>query len=65
MNREEKTSQHGRGKSSYKIGEAVEGERAVFTSKTGKEEWGRVVYKRKPDYRYDPYKKLVGKERDI
>jgi hypothetical protein len=45
------------GKPFFKIGEAVRGVRAVFPFKEGKEESGRVVYKRKPDYEYDPYKK--------
>lgn len=41
---------------SYKIGEAVSGVTAVVPSK-GKEEQGRVVYKRKADYREDPFRK--------
>ncbi|MFJ7724686.1 hypothetical protein ACIQXV_00850 [Neobacillus sp. NPDC097160] len=42
---------------SYKLGETVTGVRAVITSIHGKEESGKVIYKRKADYREDPYKK--------
>jgi hypothetical protein len=45
------------GKDAFKIGEAVSGVRAVIPSKNGKEEAGVVVYKRKADYKEDPYKK--------
>jgi hypothetical protein len=48
-----------KGKSSHKIGEAVAGVKAVFPSKTGEEETGRVVYKRKPEYEHDPFKKRL------
>ncbi|MEH7306625.1 hypothetical protein [Neobacillus drentensis] len=44
-------------KNSYKLGETVTGVRAIITSKYGKEESGKVVYKRKADYREDPFKK--------
>ncbi|WP_157081491.1 hypothetical protein [Neobacillus soli] len=42
---------------SYKLGETVAGVRAVITSIHGKEESGKVIYKRKADYREDPYQK--------
>lgn len=41
---------------SYKVGETVRG-RAVVPSKNGKEESGLVIYKRKAEYRNDPYGK--------
>jgi len=44
-------------KHSYKIGEAVTGIRAVIPTKNGREESGEVVYKRKAEYKHDPYKK--------
>ncbi|GHI01457.1 hypothetical protein [Neobacillus kokaensis] len=44
-------------KNSYKLGEAVAGIRAVIPTKSGKEESGKVIYKRKADYHEDPYKK--------
>ncbi|WP_161487130.1 hypothetical protein [Neobacillus mesonae] len=44
-------------KNAYKIGEAVAGIRAVIPTKHGKEESGKVIYKRKADYHEDPYKK--------
>ncbi|WP_170972126.1 hypothetical protein [Bacillus yapensis] len=46
-----------KGKHSNKIGEAVNGGRAIVPTKNGKEESGVVVYKRKADYKDDPYKK--------
>jgi hypothetical protein len=65
VNRTEKEG-HSRGKSSHKIGEAVSGVSAVFPSKTGKAESGKVVYKRKPEYEHDPFKKRpLSKEREI
>lgn len=45
------------GKHSYKTGEAVAGNRAVIPTRNGKEESGVVVYKRKAEYKDDPYKK--------
>ncbi|MED1206110.1 hypothetical protein [Heyndrickxia acidicola] len=57
MDRKVKTSDNFKGKSSYKIGEDVVGVRATICGKNGKEELGRVVYKRKPEYGYDPYEK--------
>ncbi|WHY77122.1 hypothetical protein QNH20_24060 [Neobacillus sp. WH10] len=44
-------------KKSYKLGETVTGVRAVIPSIHGKEESGKVIYKRKADYREDPYQK--------
>ncbi|WP_409288065.1 hypothetical protein [Peribacillus sp. SCS-37] len=42
---------------SYKLGHAVSGKKAVITSKTGQEEAGEVIYKRKAVYREDPFRK--------
>ncbi|MDQ0859864.1 hypothetical protein [Bacillus sp. V2I10] len=47
----------GPSRDSYKIGEVVTGNKAVITSKNGKEETGRVIYKRKAEYRDDPFRK--------
>ncbi|GAA0337587.1 hypothetical protein GCM10008967_29810 [Bacillus carboniphilus] len=47
------------GKHSYKVGEAVTGIRAVIPTKNGREESGVVVYKRKAEYKDDPYKKTA------
>ncbi|WHY77103.1 hypothetical protein QNH20_23965 [Neobacillus sp. WH10] len=44
-------------KKSYKLGETVTGVKAVIPSNHGKEESGIVIYKRKADYREDPFKK--------
>ncbi|MCM3570432.1 hypothetical protein [Neobacillus mesonae] len=44
-------------KNAYKLGEAVAGIRAVIPAKHGKEESGKVIYKRKADYHEDPFKK--------
>lgn len=44
-------------KKSYKLGETVKGVKAVIPSNHGKEESGLVIYKRKADYREDPFKK--------
>lgn len=45
-------------KHSYKIGESVTtGVRGVIPTKNGREESGLVVYKRKAEYKHDPYKK--------
>jgi hypothetical protein len=41
----------------YKVGEAISGKKAVVPSKNGKEESGIVVYRRKAEYREDPFKK--------
>ncbi|MFC0476251.1 hypothetical protein ACFFHF_13510 [Robertmurraya beringensis] len=43
--------------SSYKVGEAVTGKKAIISSKDGKEVTGRVIYKRKAEYRDDPFRK--------
>ncbi len=42
---------------SYKLGEAVASKKAVIPSKNGKEEAGVVIYKRKAEYRDDPFRK--------
>lgn len=54
MNRSRQLS----GKHSHKIGESVKGVRAVIPTKNGKEESGEIVYKRKADYKEDPYKRI-------
>lgn len=43
--------------SSYKVGEAVAGKKAIISSKDGKDVTGRVIYKRKAEYRDDPFRK--------
>lgn len=40
-----------------KLGETVTGVSAMIFSKSGKEEQGKVIYKRKADYREDPFRK--------
>jgi hypothetical protein len=44
-------------KKSFKLGESVAGVRAVIPSKLGREESGKVIYKRKAEYREDPFQK--------
>jgi hypothetical protein len=44
------------GKNAYKVGRAVPGVKAIITSKKG-EESATIVYKRKADYREDPFGK--------
>lgn len=44
------------GKHSYKVGKAVPGIKTIITSKKG-EESATIVYKRKADYREDPFGK--------
>ena len=44
------------GKNSYKVGKAVPGVQAIITSKKG-EEPGTIVYRRKAEYREDPFGK--------
>lgn len=44
-------------KNAFKYGEAVAGVKAVIPSKNGKEEAGLIIYKRKAEYKDDPYMK--------
>ncbi|MFD0051450.1 hypothetical protein ACFVHQ_19365 [Actinomycetes bacterium NPDC127524] len=57
MNRFVKQDDSNKEQNHYKAGEAVYGVKAVFPSKTGGDITGEIVYRRKADYSYDPYRK--------